>query len=119
MTNKRKLERKNFIRDIEIIDRNGPVGEDGEPPVLGDLADITVEGVMLVSDEPIAEKVAFQMRLVLPEEIEGKNKIEFEAESIRCNQTIHDSIYTTGFLITKLDEDNHEIIDKLISEFAV
>ncbi len=119
MTDKRKLERKNFIRDIEILDRNGPVDEEGELPVLGDLADITVEGVMLVSDEPIAEKAAFQMRIILPEEIEGKDKIEFEAESIRCNKTIHDSIYTTGFLITKLDENNHAIIGKLISEFAV
>ena len=119
MTEKRKLERKNFIRDIEIIDRNGPVDEGGELPVLGDLADITVEGVMLVSDEPIAEKTVFQMRIVLPEEIEGKEIIEFDAESIRCNETIHDSIYTTGFLITKLDEDNHAIINKLISEFAV
>jgi hypothetical protein len=119
MTEKRKLERKNFIRDIEIFDRNGFAAENGERPVLGDLADITVEGVMLISDEPIAEKTAFQMKLVLPEEIEGKESIEFEAESIRCNKTIHESIYTTGFLITKLDEDSHAIISKLISEFAV
>jgi len=119
MTDKRKLERKNFIRDIEIIDQKGPVDEEGKLSALGDLADITVEGIMLVSDEPIAEQTAFQMKMILPEEIEGKESIEFEAESIRCDQTIHDSIYTTGFKITKLDENNHAIIRKLISEFAV
>ncbi|MBT4264431.1 MAG: hypothetical protein HN580_17645 [Deltaproteobacteria bacterium] len=119
MTEKRKLERKNFIRDIEILDRNGPVAEEGGLSVLGDLADITVEGVMLVSDEPVSEKTIFQMRIILPEEIEGVKEIDFEAESIRCNKTIHDNIYTTGFRITKLDQNNHSIVENLISKFAV
>lgn len=120
MKEQRKLERKNFIYDIEVVDRGKPIDEEtGEHPVLGDLADITTEGVMLVTDEPVAEGVAFQLRVVLPEEMEGLNAIEFEAESIRCNETIHEAIFLTGFKITKLDEQNRSIISGFITEFAV
>ncbi|MBU2646049.1 PilZ domain-containing protein [bacterium] len=119
MAERRKLDRKNFIYDIEVLDRNqSNEGEDGFF-VLGDLADITVEGVMLVSDEPIAEKTLFQLRVVLPEEIEATSEIDFDAESIICKKTIHESIYTTGFRITNLDDSNRSIISRLISEYAV
>ncbi len=119
MREQRKLERKNFIYDIEVIDRGKPVDETGEHPVLGDLADITTGGVMLVTDEPVEEEASFQLRVVLPEDIEGLKVIDFEAESIRCDETIHETIFTTGFKITKLDENNRSVITRLISEYAV
>lgn len=119
MQEKRKLERRNFIYDIEVSDRGKPVDENGEFPVLGDLADVTVEGVMLVSDEPVAEKTAFQLRVVLPDDVEGMNILDFEAESIRCSGTVHESIYTTGFRITEIDDATQKAIVKLIDEYAV
>lgn len=119
MEEKRKLERKNFIYDIEVQDRSKPVDETGEYPALGDLADITVEGVMLVTDDPVEEKSLFELRVVLPEEMEGLREIDFEAESIRCSGTIHETIFLTGFKITKLDNNNRGVITRLIEEFAV
>lgn len=119
MTEKRRLERKNFIFDIEVFERSEPRDGEGDLSLLGDLADVTMEGVMLVSDEAIQEKTVFQLRIVLPEEIDGIKKIDFEAESIRCDKTIHESIFTTGFKIIKLDQENQSIIDRLITQFAV
>ncbi|NQU63742.1 MAG: hypothetical protein HQ517_05600 [SAR324 cluster bacterium] len=119
MNEKRVLERKNFIFDIEVFDRSQPGGDQGELTVLGDLADVTKEGIMLISDEPIQEKTMFQLRIVLPEEIEGKKAINFQAESTRCAGTIHENIFTTGFKIKELDEDNLAIINGLITKYAV
>ncbi len=119
MQEKRKLERKNFIYDIEVLDRGKPVDETGDFPVIGDMADITVEGVMLVTDDPVEESAEFHMRVPLPEEINGKNEIDFVAESICCNKTIHETIFTTGFRITKVDESNRSVILRFIEEFAV
>lgn len=119
MREKRKLERKNFIYDIEVADLAQPVDETGEHPVIGDLADITEEGVMLVTDEAVQEQKTFSMRVILPEDIEGLKFIDFEAESIRCNETIHETIFTTGFRITRLDDSNRSVIKRLIDEYAV
>ncbi|MCP4749738.1 MAG: HU family DNA-binding protein [Proteobacteria bacterium] len=116
MSEKRKLERRNFIIDLEIVDKNS----DRE---IGDLADITLEGVMIVSEDPIEEDKMFEFAINLPEEVaeemSGENRIDIEAVSIRCNQTVHESIYTTGFLIKNLDDANRDKIDYLITEFAV
>lgn len=119
MKEKRKLERKNFIYDIEVLDRGRIDDETGDHPVLGDLADITVEGVMLVTDDPVEENVTYSLRLMLPEDMETLKSIDFEAQSIRCNKTIHETIYTTGFKIIRLDEDNRSIVNRLIEEYAV
>jgi hypothetical protein len=119
MSEKRKLKRRNFIFDIEVNDRSRPVDPDTNSHVIGDLADITVEGMMVVSEAPLPEKTDFQLRIYLPEPIRGQRHIDFDAVSIRCKKTIHESIYTTGFRITRLDEANGPIITELIDEYAV
>ncbi len=45
--------------------------------------------------------------------------IEFEAESIRCIQTIHESIFVTGFKIENLGTEPLESINKMIKRYAV
>lgn len=119
MKEKRKLERRNFIYDIEVLDRTKTDEETGDFVPIGDLADVTVEGIMLVTDDPVEENADFQMRLVLPEKIDGLTHIDFEAHSIRCNKTIHETIFTTGFLITKLDHETRQTMTHLIDELAV
>jgi hypothetical protein len=119
MPEKRKLKRHNFVFDIEVNDRSRPVDPATNDHVIGDLADITVEGVMVVSEAPIAEDTPFQLRINLPEPVQGRRYIDFDARSIRCNKTIHESIYTTGFRITQLDDANRPIIATLIDEYAV
>jgi len=119
MKEKRKLQRRNFIYDIEVFDRSRPADDDGKFVPLGDLADVTVEGVMLVTDTPVEENRVYQLRVVLPDDVTGMRILDFEARSIRCSKTIHESIFTTGFLITRMDEATRSAISKLIDEYAV
>ncbi len=108
----RKLKRRNFILDIEIVDRATGM-------IIGDMGDITAEGIMVVSDEPIAEQKSFSFEVRLPDEADEVLAILFEAQSIRCQETIHENIYVTGFKITSLDEENRNKIEFLIREYAV
>jgi nucleoid DNA-binding protein len=108
----RKLQRRNFILDIEVFDRS-------TQKTIGDLGDVTIEGMMLVSDEPVAENKSFELGIRLPEEAEVQLEIEFTALSIRCQKTIHENIYITGFKIESLDEKNRRQIEYFIDEYAV
>jgi len=108
----RKLDRRNFILDIEVTHQT-------TNQVLGSLGDITAAGIMLVSDEPISEDTLFPVKLSLPEEADEELVIVFNATSIRCQQTIHENIYFTGFKIENLDEENQQKIEHFISEYAV
>lgn len=119
MKDKRKLQRRNFIYDIEVQDRSRKNEETGDFLVLGELADITVEGVMLVTDDPVAETTRFPLRILLPEAVNGLTFIDFEAESIRCSKTIHETIFTTGFRVIRMDEATQAVVERFIEEFAV
>ena len=108
----RKLKRRNFILNIEVQEKNSG-------KILGDLGDITTEGIMLVSDDPITENKSFSLKIELPEEADEPLEIVFDAQSIRCQKTIHEAIFITGFKITALDEENREKIEYFIEEYAV
>ena len=108
----RKLERRNFILNIEVLDIS-------KNESIGDLGDITTEGLMVVSDEPLAENRSSDFKIELPEEAEEQMEIYFEAVSIRCQKTIHENIYITGFKIKSIDEENRRKIEYLIEEYAV
>lgn len=108
----RKLERRNFILDIEVINRDS-----GE--TLGNIGDITTEGVMIVSDYPLEAETMFKLKVTLPEEAGEKLEIPINATSIRCQKTIHENIYFTGFKLNTLSEENRLKIEYLIEEYAV
>ncbi len=108
----RKLKRRNFVIDLEIVDMD--TGQ-----TLGDIGDITTEGLMIVSEEPIEEKRVFRFKVVTQEDLEENINMEFSAKSIRCQKTIHEHIYTTGFLIENLDQENFNRVSTLINSFAV
>ena len=108
----RNLKRQNFIIDLEVIDMESN-------QIIGDVGDITPEGLMLVSEQPIEESKRFKFKIAFPEDAEIKMQIEFEAESIRCVRTIHESIFTTGFKIENPDSENLLSINKMIKRYAV
>ena len=116
---KRKLKRRNFIIDMLIIDRNDFREGADDMPEIGDLADITVEGIMLVSDKPIEEDKLYELKVILPEEVAEGRYIDFDARAIRCSETIHENIYMTGFAIVSLDDINKQKIRHLIERYAV
>jgi c-di-GMP-binding flagellar brake protein YcgR len=111
MTGKRKLKRRHLIYYLNVYDTN-------TDRLLGQLVDITTEGMMLTSDDPIEENVFFELRMVLPEAIEAKEEILFDARSLYCRQDVNPDLYSTGFKFENISENDQKIIENLINEYS-
>ena len=83
---------------------------------MGHLVDISVEGMMLLSPEPIKMNRVFQVGLELPEEIAGGQTAVFGAESLWHELSNDPGKYWVGFQIIDISAENIEKIRRLIDE---
>lgn len=108
---KRKLKRKQLIYYLSIFDRNSGY-------LVGQLVDITVRGVMLTSEHPIEPDTQIQLRMVLPDVIEGNNQIVFDVRSLWCQRDINPNFYDIGCEFTRISDKAKRIIESLTQEFS-
>jgi len=111
MSDKRRLRRNNLIYYLKVYNQ-----KDGS--LLGHLVDITSEGIMLVSEEPIATGVDFQLRLVLPRDIFGEGNIDFSAKSLWSKPDSNPDFQDTGFHLIDMPLEKVLLIKKLVSEYG-
>lgn len=111
MQEKRKLQRRHLIYYLRVFDRN-------TVNLIGHLVDITPEGVMVISENPIETGITFQMRMILPKEIFKKEQITFEAISKWSDKDVNPSFYDTGFQLLDISDENRSIIAQLIDDFG-
>lgn len=104
----RTLKRRHLIYYLEVHD-----DETGE--LLGNLVDITTEGLKLVSKAPLQAKKLFKMRMNLPEGYFGEKELRFEAMSMWSSNDINPDFYDTGFNAPDLDSKVKNIILTLIA----
>ena len=103
----RKVDRKRLNASLRVFDRR--TGQRA-----GRLVDITMEGLMLVSDTPIDPNINFEFSMVLPSEIKGTNTVSFTCESIWCKSANYSNHFGTGFRIMDMSVDDIEILELLI-----
>ncbi len=109
---KRKLKRRQLIYYLKVRD------ESNDQP-LGRLVDITTEGIMLVSTEPIELDVAYRLRMDLPTQMDKTSDIIFEARSLWRRRDINPDFYDTGFKFTHIPNQYVELISQLIDEYEL
>ena len=103
----RGLSRKRLNASLRVFDRR--TGHR-----IGRLVDITMDGLMIVSSEPIEIDSIFQFSMVLPCEIKSSSTVSFTAKSIWCKNANYSHHFGTGFLIEDMFRDDVEILEKLI-----
>jgi c-di-GMP-binding flagellar brake protein YcgR len=86
--------------------------------VLGHLMDISPNGLMLLSDEPVAENEEYRLRMRLPKEVAEREEIVFEAVSRWCRQDENPDFYVVGFQIQDMDSETKKSVSQLIEEFG-
>lgn len=57
-----------------------PVVERGTDRTVGRLANLSIEGVMLITEEPVKKRVVLQLTLKLPRPVLGHTTVYFDAE---------------------------------------
>lgn len=108
---KRKLKRRQLIYYLSVFERN--TGQ-----LMGQLVDLTIDGMMLTSEQVIEDNITFEFRMVLPDVIEGNNKITFDAQSMWCRKDVNPHFYDIGFRFTRISPKAREIVENLIQDFS-
>ncbi len=86
--------------------------------VVGHLMDISSNGLMLLSDEPVPVNEDYRLRMRLPTEVIGRDEILFGAISRWCRQDENPDFYITGFKIQDMDDETEKAVSQLIEEFG-
>jgi hypothetical protein len=108
---KRKKKRTHLIDYLEIID-----SESGS--VIGHLADISPQGIMMVGQEPIEVNKDFSFRLQLPATFTDPNMIDFKAHSLWCKKDVNPEFYVSGFNFSEISADEIKILTDLINSYG-
>lgn len=108
---KRRLERKELNQTITVKD----VINGGD---FGELVNITVEGMMLITDKEIPTHSIFQLSLHLPFEINASQTIEVGADCLWCRKIENFHRYWAGFHIIDLSAEAALQLDELIVHYS-
>jgi hypothetical protein len=84
---------------------------------IGRVVNISAEGLMLLSDEPMVTGSVYQLDLVLPYPKQDKEKIQFAAEAVWCAEASQPDSFWSGFHIIDIASEDIQIIDELILDW--
>ncbi len=93
------------------------VFNDKTDDLVGFLVNLTTEGLMLSSDEPIETDTVFNLRVILPEEIKGNKEVTISAKSIWCDQD-EPPLHNTGFQLQDAEKKDIRIIERIMKKFC-
>ncbi|WP_163337127.1 PilZ domain-containing protein [Desulfopila sp. IMCC35008] len=107
----RKYERRHLVFYLRVFDGMSS-------RVIGHIADISQQGLMLISDDPIPVNENYRLRLRLPSEIGDKEEIVINGTSRWCKPDVNPDFYITGFQLYDLNEEIKKYLFKLVEEFS-
>jgi hypothetical protein len=111
MPERRKTKRKYMMFYTRIFDA-------ATRDLLGNLVDITAEGIMLISETPLPTERVFRLKLELAGEVGDKPYLEFEAKSLWSQQDIDPHFYNTGFQLLNVPPENVAIIEQIVEMYG-
>ena len=110
MREKRKIPRKIVNAVFVVCDQHTNT-------TLGQVVNISAEGLMLISDAPFTAGSVFELDLKLPRLIKGHSKISFGAEVAWSTPASQPGCHWNGFRIIDISEEDVLTIDELILDW--
>ncbi|MCU7877424.1 MAG: PilZ domain-containing protein [Candidatus Thiodiazotropha sp. (ex. Lucinoma kazani)] len=80
---------------------------------IGRVVNISAEGLMLLSEEPVITGSVYQLDLILTSQVNDSNKISFGAEAVWCTEASQPDSFWSGFHIIDIGSDEVLVIDEL------
>ena len=108
----RKVPRRHLVFYLRVFDGMST-------RVLGHLADISSNGIMLVCEAPVQENEEFRLRMRLPREIAGRSEIVLDAACRWCRPDSNPEFYIAGFQVVGMENEFKELIARLVEDFSV
>ena len=87
--------------------------------LIGQIADMTEQGALLLSEMPTQPNTIVQCKITLPERTHGNDYISFEAESKWCMLDEETGMYHTGYEFRKMTPDQNAVIRALLRSWSV
>ena len=109
---KRQIKRTHLIYYLRIYDGISS-------RVIGHAVDISQQGLMLISDEPVAVHEEYRLRMRFPGVAYEQEELLFYAICRWCRQDDNPAFYVAGFQIQNLLPEETRFIQSLIDEFGV
>lgn len=106
-------------RPRDVVDQYLPVVDRDTEELVGYLTDVTVDGGMLQSEEPIEENRTYNLRMELDEQIQGSNHIDVEAQSKWCRKERNAVFHNSGFEFSDVSEDDRSRIAELAERYRL
>ncbi len=108
MQDKRKLARCTVDDILEVFDIHSE-------RQIGRVVDISVEGLMLISQTPIEVNRIFQLLIPLPMSLEGCNEIRLGVESLWARESGDGTQYWSGFHVICISDQDRDCIEQMLS----
>jgi hypothetical protein len=87
--------------------------------VVGHIVDISSEGIMLITDEPITVQEEYRLRMRFPGTGSSQEELVLEAVCRWCREDENPEFYLAGFQIQDLPQDAERFLQGLIAEFGM
>jgi hypothetical protein len=110
MIDKRKSPRKIADEVLEVADQITST-------ILGRVVNISAEGLMLLSEEPIVTGSVYQLKMELPHTDSENMQITFGAEAVWSMEASQPESFWTGFRIIDISSEDVISIDDLILDW--
>ena len=108
MNERRNLPRKYLIVYSRVFERT--LGK-----LLGYLADLSLEGAMIISEDKLAIDTPISLRFDLPDaNVFDRNSLNLPARVARCDPDISPGFFNVGFEFQEVDEEQKSIIMKMM-----
>ena len=108
----RNLSRQHLIYYLRVFDGISS-------RVVGHIVDISSEGIMLITDEPIPVQEEYRLRMRFPGTGASQEELVLEAVCRWCREDENPEFYLAGFQIQDLPQDAEKFLQGLIAEFGM
>jgi hypothetical protein len=106
MGEKRKYERRRPSHYSAVFNRD-------TQKILGRLANLSTEGFMLVSEQPIGADQELRCRIILPEDMNAGTGVSFDAHTLWCRAGSAPGTFNTGLNFTHITLKDVELLEQL------
>jgi hypothetical protein len=106
---KRNQERWALTNYLRVFDRN-------TERLVGHVADLTTEGLMLISEQPLAMNVTYDLKMDIPAAEQETVVIVFSARSVWSKPDINPHFYDTGMQLMDPPAEVLSAIGKLVND---
>ena len=96
-----------------------PVTDSSTEKVMGHLVDISPQGLMIDSKEPLPTDLDFNLRLELMEDVAEKAFVEFSARIRWCrSDPVQPFMYNAGLEIVDISPEDSQIVQRIAERYG-